>query len=239
MAYIDEVLADSPGGYWRMEEPSGTSADDASANTNTGTYINTPTLAEASLLTSDANTSVRFTRASSEYVTVVDHATLDLADIWTVEAWIKLAALGQATSKQIVSKQNGAYGVRVDTADRIQMMRSQTANLKHSDAALGTTGPHHIVCTKTGGTTAIYVNGSAVAATQDGLSTCANNALKLFVGVDGASDVPQGEYFDGWMDEVAVYPTALSAARVTAHYDAGVAAAILSVPLVMAPLVPT
>lgn len=41
--YLTEQLADSPVLVWQLDEPSGTNADDSTANNRDGTYVNTPT----------------------------------------------------------------------------------------------------------------------------------------------------------------------------------------------------
>jgi hypothetical protein len=63
----DGVLGLSPIAYWRLGEASGTSAADASGNGHTGTYVGSPTLGVAGLLTGDADTAVTF--GSGKYVT--------------------------------------------------------------------------------------------------------------------------------------------------------------------------
>lgn len=226
MAYRDEVLADSPGMYLRLGETSGTNANDETANNNDGTYTNSSgyTLGEASLLSADPDKSVRLTRANTGYVWVADAATLDLGDTFTLEAWIKLAALGQATNKAIVSKQNGGYYMRITTADKISLVCSQNAVIATQTAALASTGPFHVVWTKNGGTVVLYVNGVTEPFTSVTPFTCTNNAARLMVGADGTGNNVPTETFDGWIDEVAVYPTALSAARIAAHYTAATSA---------------
>jgi hypothetical protein len=47
MSYQGEVLVDSPVGYWRLGETSGTIANDETANNLDGTYVNAPTLGVA------------------------------------------------------------------------------------------------------------------------------------------------------------------------------------------------
>ncbi len=58
-SYGTEVLADSPVLFWKLNEPSGTNADDSTANNRDGTYVNTPTLGVAGPLTSGAVTSIK------------------------------------------------------------------------------------------------------------------------------------------------------------------------------------
>lgn len=55
MALRDEILADSPTGYWELQETSGTVVTDSSGNGYHGTYINSPSLDQAiSLVPADA-----------------------------------------------------------------------------------------------------------------------------------------------------------------------------------------
>jgi len=65
------VLGDGPIAYWRLGEPSGTNANDETANNRDGTYVNTPTLGVAGNLVGDSDTAVSF-NGSDETVTVTD-----------------------------------------------------------------------------------------------------------------------------------------------------------------------
>lgn len=67
-----EVLASlGPTHHWRFDEPSGTPAADSVGAAN-GTYTNGPALNQAGLIPTGA--AAKFTRASSQYVTVPDNA---------------------------------------------------------------------------------------------------------------------------------------------------------------------
>lgn len=214
MAYADEVLADLPAGYWRLGEPSGATAVDETANGNDGAYQNTPTLGVTGALTGDADTAVTF-NGSDEFVTVTDDAALDLGNTFTLEAWIKRAANG--TFQAIIQKGSGAYILYFDSDNKVYVARDNVQNLARSTGTITDTSWHHIVATKTGSTTKMYVDGADVTdAIAD--STLVDTADALHIGAAAAVG-----RFNGSLDEVAVYPTALSAARVTAHYDAALA----------------
>lgn len=214
VAYEATVLADSPVAYWRLGESSGTAAADETG-TNAGTYQNTPTLGEAGAITGDADTSVRFTAASSEYVSVNDHASLDVGDVFTLEAWVKRASNG--TAHQILSKGVNGYELLLTSTNIVWFNQQEVAVLATSSVTVTADGNwHHIVATKNGATRKVYVDGVDVT-TGGGNSTVTNTATELNIGRKTNGIQP----FDGWIDEVAVYPTALSAARVSAHYDAG------------------
>jgi hypothetical protein len=75
---------------------------------------------------------------------------------------------------------------------------------------------HHFVATYDGSTTRIYLDGSLAASQPAALGLNATTA-SLWV---GASAFDTAAYFNGIVDEVAVYGTALSAGRITAHYHA-------------------
>ena len=59
--YAAAVLADTPSLYWRLGEPSGTNANDETANNRDGTYTGTFTLAQTGALKGDTNTAVDLT----------------------------------------------------------------------------------------------------------------------------------------------------------------------------------
>jgi len=81
-----------------------------------------------------------------------------------------------------------------------------------------TTAWSHLVMTKAGSTLTLYVNGAAVATTT--VAGIVNTSTGILaIGRTGGSS---SDYFNGQIDEVAVYPTALPAARIGAHYAAGV-----------------
>jgi hypothetical protein len=79
-------------------------------------------------------------------------------------------------------------------------------------AALQVNTPAHIVCTKSGSTTKLYVNGQDVTSAGTDVTFPTNSSAFTLLGTANN---------DG--DEFAVYGTALSAARVKAHYLAGIA----------------
>ena len=78
---------------------------------------------------------------------------------------------------------------------------------------------HYIVVTNNGSRLRIYMDG---ALKQDVPKTLqlTPNTLPLNIGRANANNY----FFDGWLDEVAVYPTALPAQTILAHYQRAVGA---------------
>jgi hypothetical protein len=230
MTYQSTVLADTPLIYWRLGDPSGTTAADTSGNARPGTYNNGPTLGVPSLLPSDpTNTAVNFTAASSQYViSAVTAAGLGIAggSAITLEAWIKpTAAALSAVAPTLCGFSIGGGDItlmRIGGAQDLNwaLVTSGSGLINMSGGVAFTAGNvYHLVCTYDGAHAITYVNGvqqNSVAAT----GTISENTLAHFVAA-GDFEAADNRWFDGVMDEVALYGTALSAARVLAHYQAG------------------
>lgn len=223
MSYSSEVLADSPGGYWRMEESSGY-PQDSSGNGNhftTGPFGGgTLSYSQTGALASDPTSkSIRWNAIAD--IRTPDHATLDLGDVFTMEMWVKRATDGD--QQDIMGKGAGAYFWRfLPTTNQLQLGRFGVADIVESTVAITADGEfHHVVATKNGATVKLYVDTADVTGTVTN-STAVNTTVGFNIGSQGA-DGPNDVGVDGWLDEVAVYPTALSLARVQAHYDAALA----------------
>lgn len=76
----------------------------------------------------------------------------------------------------------------------------------------------HLVATYDGTTARLYVNG--VQAASGAMNYAANTAQPVRLAA-GATETMPRYFFPGRLDEVAIYPTALSATRVPAHYNVG------------------
>jgi hypothetical protein len=219
-AYSNSVLADSPAGYWRLGEKSGTTANDASGGGHPGTYKNGALLGQPSLLPGDsANTSVRFD-GTNDLVAIPSAAALSPTAKVSVEAWIKPNALPAAGSFASIASKPESYSLQFN-GPKLEFTIMQSGARRRLQAPAGTiaTGQaYHVVGTYDGTTQRLYVNGAEVAnAPLTGAITANSNALDIGSWSEGSED------FNGTIDEVAVYAGALSAARVGAHYQAGTA----------------
>jgi hypothetical protein len=218
MAYADEVLADSPRLYLRLgESPGATTAVDSSGLSHDGTYVSTPTIGVPGLLGTDANTAVTFASASGEWVNGVDHADLDLGDTVTCEAWIRLNSLG--ANQGIICKGTNTYYMRVNSSNRLQLIKTAVADIVPSTITLTTGVIYHVAATKATSTVKLYVDGVDVTGTVTN-QTLTDSATAYRVGGETSGT----EAFNGTIDEAAVYATALSQARIQAHFAAGTVA---------------
>jgi hypothetical protein len=224
MSYVSEVRADSPSAWFRLGEPSGTTAVDTVGGA-AGAYVGDVTLAQPGLIT-DGDTAARFNATTySGYVRVADRAALDLGSAGSVEAWVYLERTGSGldVTAAIVDKGSGSLIVRTVSASDLRLLvrRNGVANIVTSRVALTLRTRAHVVVTWSGTTWRIYINGVDQTGTVTS-STLANTALPFCI---GAADGGGNDRWAGYIDEVAIYPTALSAGRVLAHYNAGIATA--------------
>ena len=208
--YAATVLADAPAAYWRLGETAGTVAV-AAAGTLNGSYLGNPLLGRPGALRGDPNLAVSLNGTSS-YIAVPDAAKLDTGDVVTLELWVKRAKIG--TSQGLLSKGTGAYQLYMTALNEVALHKAGNGAIARSSVRLtDTTAFHHIAVTKNAAATRIYLDGvdRTSAATN---RTLVNTATGLAIGT-GAGP------FSGVVDEVAIYPRALSAAAVQQHYAAG------------------
>ena len=222
--YAQEVLADSPVAYWRLGEASGTTAVDE-VGSHDGTYSGV-TLGATGLLAGDTDTAVEFNN-NTDYIEVADHADFEVST-FTFECWVQLNDptlddLWIIADKTARSSNNDSFGLWYDN-------RSITGSLRtlrfHSDAwAFNWEGTAvsdalaagvHLVAVADGTSGKIYADGVLVASGTIGVNSA--NSLPLRLG-QIANNTTFG--WDGTFDEAAFYDTALSPARIEAHYNAG------------------
>jgi glucose/arabinose dehydrogenase/PKD repeat protein len=214
-SYATTVLQDAPVAYWRLGESSGTTAAD-SAGTNTGTYIGGVTLGQPGVLSGDANTAVRLD-GTSGYVAVPDANSLDLANgPLTYEFWAKRTDAGTYYQLIYSKKSQG----NIFFLNNKLMFDNDSSVLIQESGATTDTAWHHFAITRSGSgaaNTRMYKDGVDVTAEVDTAHGLTSNAIPLSL---GRYDSTNGLYFNGSVDEIAVYPTALSSTRVQAHFSA-------------------
>jgi len=217
-AYPDEVLADGPVAYYRFEETAGTTAADTSGNGNVGTYMNGALLNQASA--ANLGRAVSFD-GSDDYVGTPN----TVGGNFSLEMWINTTATS-ATGSQgydgtglLWSDVGGSANDFILAAlnDHAAFFTGNPDATIEGTSVLNGGGWHHLVATRAqGGATQLYVDAVLqVSGTSNGNLLTANGQIAV------GGNVLDSRYFDGLIDEVAYYPSVLSAARVQAHYAAG------------------
>lgn len=219
MSYSSEVTADAPIWWGRFQETSGTTCTDASGGGHNGTYNNTPTLAVAGPIASEpSDTAVSFASASSEDMRVAFWSGLNI-QTFTLEAWVK----GTGTNQAIFGRQGTTgtpYCMFVDSTGHLQIVIKTSGTTGPSYSASGTINDgnwHHCVITRDNTTADLkfYIDG-VLDSTVTGSSapgTATSNGLA--VASRGGSP-----FYNGSIDEPALYNTVLSGTRIAAHFNA-------------------
>ncbi len=222
VAYATTVQSDSPNGYWRLGELSGTSAADQTGAAS-GTIKGGVTLGTPGALVGDSDTAMTFDGASG-YVSVANRANLDPTGDLTVEAWVKPAVVGTVTGAIVQkggSSGNSVWQYRLSLTSagkwRGTVYSGTTAFTVTDPGTASTTSWTYLALTRSGPLLTLYVNGVSVATAPASGATNTSTGV-LAIGRTGSAAT---DYFKGAIDEVAFYPSALSSSRIYAHYAAG------------------
>lgn len=215
MTYSSEVLADSPLLYWKLDDALGsTSAADASGNSRTGTVTNW-TFGQPAQVNGSGHGTLAGNSGKIVSASTIAFGTSQV----TVEAWINFTGLLSSAAYMLWSFGTNYLDVIIQSGN----MGFNTGAGDGYGCAVPTSGLHHIVCVMPNNQATtngkIYIDGtlqtlSGTSGTAPNLGTC---TIQISSWQAGGQFIPQGVY----VDEFAVYSGALSATRITAHYNAG------------------
>ena len=226
--YSDAVLADQPFLYWRLDEKSGSIAQDSSVNGRDGTYVGASKRAVPGLIADDPDTAVHVYGGSGVTWTP---STEHIQGMYTTEAWARPVADGlnlsiitsrtseAARSFDVKFSTAQGRGIRIDVGDGTQWLTTTTVpfdwrlyNTYLVDAAVG---PHGV---------SLFVDGTAL--TRISFDCQPGQCTKPLL-TDAADPIQVGfnlshiERMRGTVDEVAIYKRVLTAEEIAAHYVAG------------------
>lgn len=219
-AYGAAVIGASPLVYLKLDEASGTTAADARGNYN-GTYAGAPTLGAAALVPNDQNgKAASFARASSQYITIGNQPAFGNLSGITVEAFVKFASLPASGDLFAIAGKNGSWYLTLFNNGGTYQLNAQ-GNFVDSPQRVAWTPTigvtYHLVWTwSQANGTRFFIDGA-----QQGTSVAAASGPASAT----SAAVEFGRfnstyYFDGTLDELAVYGTELSSGTIAAHFAA-------------------
>ena len=196
--------------HWKFDEGIGNIAADSSGNGNSGTIINGPKWASGI-----AGHALSFD-GTDDSVDVLSSISLNLANIFTLSAWVNPTAT--FTDFRSILVKNYKYFLYSSVAgycgdgSPLGGFAEITNNTVCHLPPLPMNSWTHLAVTSDGSTLTLYRNGFAVA-TSPATETLlpANGSLQI-----GASQF--GEHFQGLIDEIQIYNKALSAAEIQTIY---------------------
>jgi signal peptidase I len=223
-AYNTEVLGDSPYLYWRLDETTGTAINDAGPGNRDGSVLaQTYAYNQTGALTSESpNRAMSFTIAS-----ITANNTVTPSGAFSVEAWVKTTSttggrflgFGNATGqnpsttvdRQLYLAPNGKVYFGVGSAKTTVV----------SGSAINNGAWHHVVGTYTSGSNGmkLYVDGALQGQTTATVQSFAGYWRVGAEHITGWAGNPTDDYFEGSLDEVAVYTDVLTPAEISSHYS--------------------
>jgi hypothetical protein len=213
-AYRNAVLADNPVAFWQLDESSGPLAADAALPAQNGTCENV-TLGQPSAFPA-LGTCGLFNGTSSRVRIAADPAFALGTGDFSVEAWARTPVTARG---DIFNYKNANdFGIFLNNAGAGSIGGWHNGALPSFNASLNEW--HHIVYTRTSGLVRLYVDGTERGSQANAQSFSANADMFLGANHTGAPGYAGTIWFNGWIDEVALYPSALSPARVIAHFQA-------------------
>ena len=214
---LTEMLADSPTMLLRLNEPSGTAANDSSSGgTHDGTLQANVAFGSTAIVASD--TSADFTATAPSYIDVADHADFDRGNGAFSVAFV-LARDTVSVNQIVMTKGTTAtsWSVWIGTGNYINLANATEAATPVYAPIGSDTNRHLYVITYNGASTGlIYKDGTNITESTGTEVTFANTADALRIGDSHAGS----RRVDGKMAYVAYFPSALSSTRVTAYWAA-------------------
>lgn len=211
MAYRDEVLTDSPIIYLELEETSG-------SPTNSGS--GSPTYTVGSGVTKNATgkwgNAWGINASTNGYVWINGAGTF-LGDVtFSVEMWVKTTDSGKVIAYFNQPGTGLKYQLNVNSSGKAEFsIWVSTVRTLTSTTTINDNNWHHIVFVGAGTASRfLYVDGVEEATNTGTISTSTPSSGRLDLGMNNTSSAT------ATIDEFAVYDSALSAARVAAHYNA-------------------
>jgi ketosteroid isomerase-like protein len=214
VSYPQAITSDGAKGYWRLDLPGGTSAQD-SIGSNPGTLLGGITLGQAGAL-ADGDAAVQLD-ATTGYVRVPNAPSLQLAGDLTLELWVKLGSL--ATRQTLISKGYAReFELTLETNGALNFYQGNGTSYSNAWSSPGTVVANtwqHVVVTRDGTTQTVrfYVNGSA-----------RGSGVPAIAATVGTTDITIGrsssanQYVNGLIDEVAIYGAVLTPTQVATHW---------------------
>lgn len=225
LAYRDVVLSDNPIAYYRLDEPTESTAH-SQINNNDGIYEGTVKRSVAGAIVHDENLAVSFGDTTGN-----GHVKLDSSfgkfegkAPYAFEAWIRLdgptndyPTVWSKLDAEDLPTMSGQTCYIVKASSNLRCVRAASQVMQEALEVPFAPGVFtHFVVSSDGAVWRVFLNGQLKGSKS--ISIAVPSTLARFM---IGSNAVGGETFLGAMDEVAVYDHDLAEARVLAHYKAG------------------
>jgi hypothetical protein len=219
-SYAAAVVADSPLSWWRLDDSSVSVFQDAMGR-NHGTWVVPPSLGSPGV--ASGNAAAHFVPGANAYGEVPFSAQLN-GPALTVECWVRTTNFTGAqtpVSSWAASPDNRGYLFYLGDNEWRTLLAFNDGLFYVPNGPIDLDRWTHLaftVSSQAGWST--YLNGQLADGPFSPAGWLQNNSYPFRIGVDVVGASGFDNYFDGTIDEVAVYPTVLSAQRIFEHYQA-------------------
>ncbi|MBC9227704.1 PKD domain-containing protein, partial [Aeromicrobium sp. zg-636] len=243
-SYGKAVFERNPQLYWRLNEPSGTTAADAGADRFEGTYQQTGgTIArnESGALTGTTNSSVRFSSSRmaifgwTNRQSIVSKRQIQSPSTFAIETWFKtttsgggkLVGFGSSSANTANASSDNDRHIYMDSSGRVKFgVHNGSQQVLQSTGTYRDGAWHHVVAQQSATGMQLFVDGVQVAQNSVTTADTYNGYWRL------GGDTPwEGDpFWVGSLDEVAVYDRPLTADEVRADYELATTGSVNTAP---------
>ena len=225
--YAQDVLSDSAASYWRLGEAAGTQATDY-AGYNDLTLGTTVTRGAAGAITGDSNAASSFGGSATGFGS--SGTRTPAPDTYSTELWFKTTTIlggkliGYGSANTGTSANNYDRQVYLDNAGHLLFGVNTTTSTILSSATYNDGLWHHVIATLSPAGMVLYADGRVIGRNASVTTGLPYTGYWRIGGdsLSGWKNAPASNFFAGSIDDVAVYPTALSLTQVQKHYtDSG------------------
>jgi hypothetical protein len=196
--------------YYKFDETSGTNALNSVNNLYNGTLINNVILNREGKI----NKGFLFNHSASSYVNLSTTGILTGASPLTLSSWVNVTGNGDTgTYKRIVGYGQHATGNKEITSYYYNDKIGCNTYNEDLSATISLNQWYHVICTYDGTNMSLYINGQLNATKTFTLNIVLGN-FRI-----GTNPTSGNEYFQGIIDEVAIYNRSLNSTEIALLYD--------------------
>ncbi|UOY04016.1 LamG-like jellyroll fold domain-containing protein [Blastococcus sp. PRF04-17] len=221
--YADAVRADGASSYWPLGESSGSTAFDHAGLTDLPVNSGI-TRGQPGALSGDADTAYRFSGTNTGLLAT--QTAVPGPNVFSIETWFKTTSttggkiVGFGNSRTTANSTSLDRHLYMDAAGRLLFgVHTGTRQVISPPTAYNDGRWHHVVASLGPAGMALYVDG-VLAASRAGVTS--GQPYSGYWRIGGDATWAGAQYFNGVIDDVAIYPVALRADRVAAHHRLGV-----------------
>ncbi|MFG6492868.1 PKD domain-containing protein [Microbacterium sp. P03] len=232
-AYGQAVYNLAPTLFWRLDETAGSTAADSGMDSNTGMYVGNVQKGTAGAVSSSPS-GVSLWPNNGDQTGIVSNAAFNNPTSFALESWFKtdstsggkIIGFGEA---QTGTSNNYDRHLYMSGDGRVKFgVWTGSTQIVETDPGFNDNKWHHVVAQLSSAGMQLYVDGALKA-------TSANTSAQSYSGywrVGGDNGWEGDTYWRGSVDEVAIYPAALTTAQVDEHYQLGTAGFVNQAPTV-------